>query len=255
MTNNKIPSNFTLARYRLTLDLLDTLHIHPYKGSALRGGFGHTFKRLVCVQPKACDKKCQAGHSCPYGYIFETSPPDDAEVLRNIGAVPRPFVIEPPPDKRMLIIPGEQLIFELTLIGRGINYLPYFIAVFRELGQEGLGRKRAKFRLATIDAVAPYNGVSKPVYRAEDEVIRTVDITVDGKTIFNRAANLPANQITLNFLTPTRLKHRKRWVKHGPPFDALIKVLLSRTSSLSYFHCGEKLDVDFRGIIDRAAEV
>jgi CRISPR/Cas system endoribonuclease Cas6 (RAMP superfamily) len=31
--------------------------------------------------------------------------------------------------------------------------------------------------------------------------------------------------------------------------------LLGRISSLSYFHCGQPLQADFRGLIDRAAQV
>ena len=43
--------NFTLAHHRLTLEALDPLHLPPFEGSALRGGFGriHTAKR-----PKRC---------------------------------------------------------------------------------------------------------------------------------------------------------------------------------------------------------
>ena len=33
-------SAFRLAHYRLTLEALDALHLPPFKGSALRGGFG-----------------------------------------------------------------------------------------------------------------------------------------------------------------------------------------------------------------------
>jgi hypothetical protein len=69
-----------------------------------------------------------------------------------------------------------------------------------------------------------------------------------------QAATLPTDRITLNFLTPTRLKRQKRWVWEGPPFEILVRSLLSRTSSLSYFHCGQRLEVDFRGLIDRAVE-
>lgn len=250
-----LPADFALSHYQFRLNLLDTLHIHPYKGSALRGGFGHTFKRLVCVQPQACHQKCRMGNSCPYGYIFETAPPDDSEVLRNFGAVPRPFIIEPPPDKRMLLIPGERLPFGLTLIGRGDSYLPYFIAVFRELGNAGLGRKRARFQLEAVDAVSPYERTAKAVYRADDALIKTVKVTVDSRAIMHRAERLPADRIALDFLSPTKLKHKGQWIRNGPSFQTLIRTLLGRTSSLSYFHCGERLEADFRGLIDRAASV
>jgi len=250
---------FTLARYHLTLEAVETLHLPPFKGSALRGGFGHLFKRLVCVQPTACLQRCTLANHCPYGYIFETSPPEDAGVLRNISEIPRPFIIEPPPDKKMLFIPGETLTFGLTLVGRGIDYLPYFLAVFRELGREGLGRRRGQFRLKAVEAILP-GQAAETVYRAEDEVVRTSQLQLTGETIAARAASLilsPTSnpQLTLTFLTPTRLKHQRNWVRRGPAFQALIKVLLGRISSLSYFHCGQPLELDFRGLIDQAAAI
>jgi hypothetical protein len=94
-----------------------------------------------------------------------------------------------------------------------------------------------------------------PIYRAEDDMIRTANTTISGDTITAHAATLPRDRITLDFLTPTRLKHRGHWVDEGPPFHILVKVLLGRISSLSYFHCGHKLEADFRGLIDRAAEL
>jgi hypothetical protein len=264
LTTLTLPPAFNLAHYRFTIEALDPLHLPPFKGSALRGGFGHTFKRLACSQPWPCGERCQLGNACPYGYIFETAPPDDSEVLRTFSEVPRPFVIEPPADQRTHIPPGEQLAFGLTLVGRGINYLPYFIAVFKELGRVGLGRTRGKYRLLAMDAVltpSPLEGEgwrggeSQPVYRAEDDMIRTANLTINGETITAHAATLPTDRITLNFLTPARLKHKGRWVQSGPPFHVLVKTLLGRISSLSYFHCGERVEADFRGLIDRAAEV
>ena len=58
-----IPAQFELARYRFTLKALDTLWLPPFKGSALRGGFGFAFKRLVCFQPHPCKKQCQLGNT------------------------------------------------------------------------------------------------------------------------------------------------------------------------------------------------
>jgi hypothetical protein len=246
---------FQLAHYRLTLHALEPLLLPPFKGSALRGGFGHTFKRLVCFKPGECGQTCGLGNDCPYGYVFETRPEAGAEVLRNLSEVPRPFIIQSPADRRTRIEPNQRLTFGLTLVGRGINYLAYFIMVFRELGRIGLGRSRGKFFLANIDAVQPLDGQTAPVYRASDDMIRSSQLKLEGADLTRHAAALPTDRITLEFLTPTRLKQDGKWVRHGPPFDVLIRTLLGRISSLSYFHCGQRLEVDFRGLIDRAAEV
>jgi hypothetical protein len=271
LTGLSLPPEFTLAHYRLTLEALEPLNLPPFKGSALRGGFGHTFKRLACAEPWPCGERCQRGNACPYGYVFETSPPDASQVLRTFSEVPRPFVIQPPADRREHIPAGERLTFGLVLVGHAIDYLPYFVAVFKELGRVGLGRPfdtpqgrhRGKYRLLAVDGVsAPSSskgegrgeGGSQPIYRAEEDVVRPVEVTITGDAVNARVTTLLPNRITLDFQTPTRLKHGGRWVREGPPFYVLIKTLLGRISSLSYFHCGQQLEADFRGLIDRAAE-
>ncbi len=250
-----LPQSFKLSRYQLTLEALDELRLPPFKSSALRGGFGHTFKRLACMQPQRCDQNCQRENACAYGYVFETAPPKNSEVLRNFSEVPRPFVIIPPDDRRNRVNAGERLTFGLTLIGQGIKQLPYFIVVFRELGQIGLGHNRGKYRLLNVTAIAPYNNTKMPIYNAGDDTLHSADLALDGPAITTRAAGLAPDRLTLTFLTPTRLKHKGKWVWAGPPFEILVKALLGRTSSLSYFHCGQRLEVDFRGLIDRAAAI
>jgi hypothetical protein len=250
-----LPAAFTLARYRLTLEALEPLELPPFKGSALRGGFGYTFKRLVCFQPQPCGKRCQLGNACPYGYVFETSPPEDSEVLSTAQSVSRPFVIHPPDDTRTLIPLGERMTFGLTLIGRGVNYLPYFVAVFKELGQIGLGRTRGRYRLLRVDAWHPYRDERAPVYRAEDERVRDASLPITADEIMAYAATLPADRVTLDFRTPARLKHQGRWTRGGPPFHVLVRRLLDRVSSLSYFHCGQRFQTDFRGLVERATEI
>jgi hypothetical protein len=224
-----LPASFTLACYRFSLEALETLQLPPFKGSAIRGSLGYAFKRLVCAE--TCDTTCRRGNGCPYGYIFETSPPQGAEVLRTFSEVPRPFIIRAPTDRRTRIKPGERLHFDLTLVGQGLNYLPYFIAVFRELGRAGLGRNRGRYRLSRVEAVAPWSGATELVFQAGSELIRNVDLTLTAALIANHSARsfppLPANSespnqptgqaLTLNFLTPTRLKQQKQWVRRGPP--------------------------------------
>lgn len=58
--------------------------------------------------------------------------------MRKYKSAPHPFVIEPPPEKRRGYKPGDEIQFGLTLIGRAIDYLPYFIYTFDELGKIGI---------------------------------------------------------------------------------------------------------------------
>jgi len=250
-----LPSNFNLNIYQLTVQSLEPLNLPVFKGSALRGGFGITFKRLVCQYPSRCGEKCQLGNDCPYGYIFETTLPPDATVLRNFQNIPRPFIIQSPTNQRAGVPFGMNLIFRLVLIGQSNKYLPYFINVFRELGQVGLGKQRGRYRLLSVELIHPFERVIEPIYLADSELIRVPDLAITAESIAVYAANLGSNHLALNFLTPTRIKYRGEFIEQGPSFQAIVQNLLGRVSSLSYFHCGQKFEADFRGLIDKAAEV
>jgi len=244
-----------IAKYHFTLEAVERLGLPRYKGSTLRGGFGAVFKRTVCFQKqvKSC-ADCLLKANCPYAYIFETAPPPDAEVLRTYSDVPLPFVVEPPLDTRTVYEPGETLDFGLVLVGRASNYLPYFIVVFRELGKVGLGRGRGKYRLREVAAVQPLDGAEETIYSAADEMVCDRDLSVGYAEVEAQARELSDGKVTVNFLTPTRMKHEGRFVDR-PEFHVLVRNILRRVSSLYYFHCGERWETDYRGIIEAARGV
>ena len=62
------------------------------------------------------------------------------------------------------------------------------------------------------------------------------------------------NKITISLLTPLRLRFDGH-ITDKIEFHVLIRNLLRRISSLSYFHCGEKFQVDFKGLIEKARAV
>lgn len=249
-------TNFRLAKYHFVLEAIDPLYLPPPKGTVLRDGVGYMFKRLACSESYPCDGDCVQGNSCPYSYVFETRLPEVSQVLHNFTEVPRPFIIEVSNDSHNHILPGEQLVFGLILVGHGIQYLPYFVAVFRELGWVGLGHTRGKYSLISVDAISPYDQKSERVYQIDEHLaLQLSDFIITKNLVVAYASNLPTDRLTMEFVTPARLKHQGRWVGEGPPFEVLIKSLLGRISSLSYFHCQERLEVDFRELIDRAAHI
>ena len=243
-----------IAKYRFTLRALEETRLPRYKGSTLRGGFGYAFKRTVCFQKRAPScASCLLKAHCPYAYIFETPPPPDAESFA-VSEAPHPFVIEPPLDGQTLYRPGQLLPFDLVLVGRGINYLPYFIVAFRELGRMGLGRERGKFRLQTVEAVHPLTGERAPVYSAEDEMVQDSDLGVGCREVEEAARKLPQDRLRLRFLAPTRLKFRGRLVSR-PDFPILLRSLLRRISWLCYFHGGGRWEADYGALLQKAQGV
>jgi len=116
----------------------------------LRGGFGYAFKRVVCaIRNKECPD-CILKERCVYSYVFETPPPSDTKIMRKYKTVPHPFVIEPPSEKKRGYKPGDEMNFGLTLIGRAIDCLSYFIYTFDELGKIGVGKGKSKYELKSV---------------------------------------------------------------------------------------------------------
>ena len=241
-------SNFRLARYRMTLTALSTITMPPYAGSTLRGGFGHAFRKMVCTQGPIDCKDCTLNAACPYPYIFETTPFEGAVQLRTYGDVPRPFVIDPL-DTRGEYRKGESFSFQLTLIGRAIDYLPYFLVSFRELGEMGIGKGRGRFRLARVRTE---DGES--IYDSETQMVRNLDNALSFDDIRSAAASSPTNELRLRLLTPARITHEGT-LTDQLPFHVFWRRLTGRISALAYFHCGESLELDFQGLIEKATRV
>lgn len=232
-----------LTKIALRLSATSTISLPPYKGSALRGGFGHAFRKVVCaVRKKECTD-CLLKHKCAYSYVFETPPPPDTAIMRKYPRAPHPFVIEPPDEQKQVYEPGETMGFFLILIGRGREYLPYFVYAFEELGKMGIGKGKGQYKLEKIYAAG------EEIYTAETRTLKD-----PGNSLAIPDQNEPVTSLTLSFLTPTRIKYEEQ-LTPDPEFHMLIRNLLRRISTLSYFHAQKRLDLDFKGIIDRAKSI
>ena len=240
--------NFRLARYRLTLTALSTITMPPYAGSTLRGGFGHAFRKMVCTQGPIDCKDCVLNAVCPYPYIFETAPFEGAQQLRSYGDVPRPFVIDPL-DTRGEYRRGESFSFQLTLIGRAIDYLPYFLVSFRELGEMGIGKGRGRFQLTHVRTD---NGES--IYDGDTQMVHNLSNARSFDDIQRETESQATEELTLRLLTPTRITHEGA-LTDQLPFHVFWRRLIGRISALAYFHCGESLEMDFKGLIEKATVV
>jgi CRISPR-associated endoribonuclease Cas6 len=265
-------SHFKLAQFQFFLKPIDFIHLPPYKGSTLRGGFGHAFKKVVCINRDKNCISCLLKNKCVYSYIFETPPPPDTSKMRKYPFAPHPFIITPPLEEKREYREGETICFRLTLIGKSIDYLPYFIYTFDELGLMGIGKGKGKYQLEEVIAITP-GGRSKvegergneqgewrkvkgeeaiPIYSGKDKILHSNYKIMQIEDLLT--FDLTPFTLDLIFVTPTRLKFDGK-LSPTLEFHILIRNLLRRVSLLSYFHCDRELNLDFKGIIEKSREI
>ncbi|MGB9863628.1 MAG: CRISPR system precrRNA processing endoribonuclease RAMP protein Cas6 [Candidatus Saccharicenans sp.] len=240
---------FKYQKYSFTLKARETIEMPPYKGSTLRGGFGTSFKRIVCLfRNKQC-RECQLNGECAYSYIFETPAINTSSAFRieSSEAVPHPFIIEPPLERTQVYEAGSEFSFNLILIGKATKYLLYFIMAFEQLGELGIGKGRGRYELVKVEV-----GDSL-VYSGSDRITTPVEL----KSIEVPEEIIPAEEgsLMINFLTPTRIKFNREYV-NKIEFFVLITSLMRRLALLYIFHCdGNPPSWDHRLIIEQAKKI
>lgn len=270
--------HLNIATFKFNLKALEPIMFPSYKGSTIRGGFGHAFKRINCaIRNKECSE-CLLKEKCVYSYVFETPLPSGTNIMRKYKSVPHPFIIEPPPEERMRYKPGDDIDFRLILIGRAIDYLPYFIYSFHELGDIGIGKGRGKYELTSVayqastvrskkltnsSSVIPEKSGIRNGIKIENIIYDSDTKTLEAFKFINISIEVDTSEpnadaqklLTINFKTPTRISYNQH-LAINLEFHVLIRQLLRRLSLLSYFHCGiDKTEWDFKAMIKMAEDV
>lgn len=215
----------SVSRFHFNLIVHSPISFSKNIGAMLRGGFGNALKKVTCTIPDMACLDCPLYRICAYPYLFETPPPDATSRMPKGLAIPRPFVIEPPIEHKSHYEPGEAITFGLVLIGKGIDYLPYFVRAFETLGQRGMGASRGKFKIQAVD----------PVLENAQQVSE-------------------GDQLTLRFLTPARI------VGNGHPvaeidFPVFFRTLSRRITNLQVFHGAFQEALLPDALLSRAKEI
>ncbi|MGH7828716.1 MAG: CRISPR system precrRNA processing endoribonuclease RAMP protein Cas6 [Candidatus Binatia bacterium] len=224
------------------------------KGNVIRGGFGSAFRRLVCHSNCRDPERCDLRFVCPYTAVFHPFVPKASEKISRNRDIPRPFVIKPPLETRETYGAGERLCFDLIVVGKTKDYLPHFIVTFKELSHVGLGRSRTTCELASVEALTAH-GEAATVFSSGDNMVRPPKDAIRWPDLLmNGSSPKGVRRIRLEFLTPTALKVDGRMAER-PSFSHILKRLRDRVNALSYFYCGQGLDIDFKAFGEMAERV
>ena len=232
-----------------------------YAGSMLRGAFGSALRSIVCINSHQECADCLTKESCAYQKIFSPVTPVNATRLSKNRDMPRGFVIKPPLTEHTYG-PENPFSFRMILVGELVEWLPYIIVPFTELGRQGIGRTKTPFILERlISCGAQREETGQEVYSSKDNLVRPDKIATLGFEAFTGEDKIAANTVTLNFLTPTLLRFNPRGDKGSsqpvlvPEFHVLIKRLRDRANRLTTTYCSTELHVDYKMLGRRAETV
>ncbi len=224
------------SRYVLEIEAEMQVVLPDYAGSTFRGALGGSFRRVACtLRLQQCDT-CLLRESCAYSIVFETPVPDNADMMKLYPFAPHPFVLEPP-SVGGTMHEGETTEFGLVLIGRGQDFLPYFIYAMELMCERGLGRGRGRCKLNGVRTGPSDGSPFRAVYDGEQKTLHRIDASVDSAGMCERIRAIAAcDELRLVFETPTRVKHRGRYI-NPPEMYMMVPALLRRLTALAYFHC------------------
>lgn len=234
----------------MTLEARAEARLPAYKGSLLRGAFGHALRRAVCAMgPDQPCAECSLRTACVYTRLFETliegEPPP---FLKGLPTGPRPFVFEPHGETRDFGV-SDPLVFDLVLLGQAVELQSFAVLAIERMAKTGLGARRYPFELARVE----WQDGDGSWRLGHERGVREWRGGVPG--VEPSGESWKGGRLRLDFMTPTRIQIRGRLVE-WVSFRALAFQMLRRVLELAHFHVpGEEVDWHFRPLLERAEGV
>lgn len=196
---------FPLITLRLTFRALQDMSFPLYSGSALRGIFGKSLRRVSCLSKKSDCSGCAALLTCPYASIFENG----YIASKNGEERTNPYVIEPMPMGEKNIRQNDLFSFHHTLFGSAVEKMSYVLLAWAKTGNMGFTKERTQARLICVHQVFP-DGEERLLHDFENQDAETYEPLYD----FSIPAEKETNTVNICLRTPMRLQ------RNGHPISA-----------------------------------
>jgi len=228
-----------IARFRFLFESQAPLRLPRYLGSTWRGALASAFRQLTCVARRKECPGCAIRPCCPYAFLFAPSPDRPGSRFQEL---PRPFVIEPQAAS------ASSASYDLLLFGAAVRYFPYLVVANQEMAQRGLGAARQSVALDRMLALA-FDDEPQELWSRATGMLKPCSL----KAWRSDLAPPGVDEVTLDFLTPTRIKSDESWSSR-PNFRLLIATLVRRLTLLAESY-GDRALPDLRPLVAKAEAV
>jgi hypothetical protein len=242
---------FEFYRFRFWFRAAGALYFPAYQsGNIVRGAFGNVFRKLAC-KPECHDAKtCEWRRTCAYARVFEPRAAR-GEGPSGLADWPRPFVFRASHLDGRTLPEGEAFHFDVHIFDVREPALAHFVAAFAELAREGLGPGRGLASIEGVDQLGLNGETIRRVFEGgrgqtqEPAAPSSVDLS---------AGTGRVGRVRVRFVTPTELKTGGQPAGR-PEFAILFGRLRDRIGTLRALYGSGPLEIDFRGMGERAQAV
>lgn len=211
--------NLQWATFDCTLRFLEPAFFDEFIGNVLRSALGYALRDIADSQS--------------YRYLWTPSYSNRRLKAGGYSDNPRPFVLRIHDGWQTWYAEGGTLRFRFTLIGKGIDYLAYFIAALLRIGERGLGLKRSRCALQSLESVL-LNGERIEIYCEGDSGYSTQFRRIQ---LAELPHTPPSPRITLLFRTPVHLRAFGHLVTPDTfTMEILLRRTIERIRSLGHLH-------------------
>jgi len=236
------PAQSLLAhRVIFTCQATTPLALPPFPGPAVRGALLDALRLQICAPLHGAGRRGGQDmvQDCP---VCAFIAPVDDQAQRGRDIV-RLFTVEPPLDVGGAHPSGWSFSFGLTLFGPAVTLYPHLTVATQNMGLIGFGQRgqaAGRFNVLECWADDPFSGRRERIMEAHSATLAEPSLPISSEIICRRASVLAGRyggsagqqQLTVRFLTPTRLIADKRLTK-SPAFDVLVRRLVRRLSDLA----------------------
>lgn len=210
---------FKANHFLFVCESLDVIQLDAQPGTALRGALYHALINLFSPNDPI--------PGLPLDPVRLFLAAEDETNARGRD-IPRSFAIEPP-QAHLRIAPRRRFQFGISIYGSADALIPYLLRAVPEMGQQGIGRGRGRFRLVRIDEHLPLNDSRRVVMHHQKVVEPRLDVT--HYRVMEEVRMRRSDEVTLNFMTPMRLIEDGGLV-HSPQLGTLLRRLVDRAQAL-----------------------
>lgn len=218
-----------IARYRFSFRVTELMRLPEYAGSTLRGAFGHALRQVNCVtHAKEC-KGCPLIAQCPYAQVFAPHDIPRAEMALNIQQqIPVPYSIEAPLLAARTYHEGDEMYFDMVLLGSAIEHLAVIILAWRRAFLRGIGNGDGKGELIRVEQWLDAKKQNANIIYTEDAPVIKAH---EAQLLLSEYQQ--SQPVHIKLLTPLRLQHRGEMIGYKTFTAAIfLRHLIRRVSTV-----------------------